>query len=317
VRLNNLMLANNSLGLDGANNSWFEDSSDKKANIIGGVVIGSTASDDLSHRHSWLTGISLYDGRVFVKDTTFINFASSRAPNAKALSLDQNDQLAMLDQPLVENVKFINAVRTLYDDPASEPHGSDYTQVHLDRDGSWTGQPNSTIVGEMYPYVITPNCTRRAEWRAYICPDQYAQIGISTNNQELDLGDMRLNGATYRVTRDDGVSYNTPDNNTALIPGRKYVYSNVPADRISARLGIEARLEANESVTITFPYPGGNFTGYTDSFTLLPVSSKAQVDAGNGTLYFYDAARKEIYLKLVGRPNPDYFNYTTYLLYPR
>jgi hypothetical protein len=317
VRLNNLMLANNSLGLDGANNSWFEDPSDKKANIIGGVIIGSTANDDLNHRHSWLTGISLYDGRVFVRDTTFINFASSRNPNAKALSLDQNDQLAILDQPLVENVKFINAVRTLYDDPATEPHGSDYTQVHLDRDGSWTGQANTTIVGEMYPYVLTPNCTRRAEWRAYICPDQYVQIGISTNNEEMDLGDVRLTGKTYRVTRDDGVSHDTPDNNTALIPGRKYVYSNVPAERVSARLRIEARLEPNETVTLTFPYPGGNFTGYTENFDLLPASSKAQVDAGNGTLYFYDAARKEIYLKLVGRPNPNYYNYTTYMLYPR
>jgi cell surface hyaluronidase len=303
IKLENLILGDNAAGLDGANNSWFTDTEDLKAGINGGLIVGSSQNDDLDVALPWFIGVGLYDGRVIVKNVTFANFLTSRHPRAGAISVGQDDQLAMLNRPQILGAKYLNTVAVRLEEPGSntEHVGEEFTQVHFDADGSWSGSaPGSFIVGK-YPYVLTPRCTNRlADLNGYICNEPYFQSSL--------FFDGRPNDFKYtpkqRITRDDGATFENTDDNTALISGRKYTWTwqNATPNDIRLEFG---EMKPGYWAGITIPWVGatlktkGNISGWGE---MTAVNSIAEVDAGTGDRFFWNKTAKTVYFKAAHNP---------------
>ncbi len=306
IKLENLTLGDNAAGLDGANDSWFTDPDERKAGILGGLVVGVSQNDEPDVKLPWFSGVGLYDGRVIVKDVTFANFQKSRHPKAMATSLEQDDQLSMLNRPQILGAKFINAVVTHIDDPdTNSAHpGVPFTQIHTDVDGSWTGSaPGSYIVGK-YPYVLTPNCINRlADLNGYVCREKYIQSSLFFDGQS---NDHSRNGP-QRFTRDDGVTYDTTDDNTTMISGRRYAWTWQNANPNKIRLEFY-EVKADEWSGVSIPWRATTLkaiSNVTNWGEMTAVPSRADVDANTtrGSLYFWDKAAQKIYFKIMHDPS--------------
>jgi G8 domain len=305
IKLENLTLGDNAAGLDGANNSWFTETEDRKAGILGGLVVGVSQNDELDIKLPWFVGVGLYDGRVIVKNVTFANFQKSRHPNASAIDVSQDDQLSILNRPQILGAKFINTVVTQINEPdTNDAHpGVPFTQIHTDVDGTWTGSaPGSYIVGK-YPYVLTPNCINRlADLNGYICKEKYIQSSLFFEGNQ---NDHSRNGP-QRITRDDGVTYDTTDDNTTLISGRRYTWTWQNANPTKIRLEF-AELKPGEWTGVSIPWKAATLKAYgniADWGEMTAAASRAAVDANTarGNLYFWDKAAQSIYFKVLHDP---------------
>jgi cell surface hyaluronidase len=313
IKLENLTLADNAAGLQGANDSWFTDPDERKAGINGGLVVGASENDEPEIKLPWFFGVSLYDGRVIVKNVSFANFLTARHPRAAAINVAEDDQLALLNRPQILAAKYVNTVGFRLEEPDTntEHIGEDFTQVHYDADGSWSGSaPGRFIVGK-YPYVLTPNCINRlADLNGYICNENYFQSSLFFGAQPLDF----KTNPKQRITRDDGAVFEHSDDNTALISGRKYTWTWQNANPSSIRLEF-GEMKPGYWAGITIPWAGatlktkGNISGWGE---MTASSSVAEVDAGTGDRFYWNQSAKTIYFKAaynatVGETHAYYF----------
>lgn len=279
--------------------------------IQDGLVVGETANK--GNAESWetrgldgrelpqpwaantsLRGLEFYDGPMFIRRTTFANFASNSQRKAGALTNLSPNPFWISSRNGASELKFVNANK-VWLDPLKFRNDGDAFGIFRDADGTVTGVKNRMVVPNN-PVLLTSSCTKMAAWNAYTCPHTYVGVQLKTAANE------DLTGAL--LVRDDGKQrkLGSPE----PYPGSLHV-NLLASRRHHLQLPITApkRMEfvryeqPGKAVLLSLDYPTANFTlKLWGSEPVLKASNLAALNSGD-TTYFYDASNKRLYLRLV------------------
>jgi hypothetical protein len=290
-RLSNAVLADNAIGATFAANETF---------LQDALFVGESANNA-----STLTsgaprrGYEFYDGRVGADRVTFVNYTAAGTIPSSALGFNRNNGFSVSTDNFAGALQFQNANPFYLETPHADKDG-DKAAVFLDRDGAVTGAAGAYVVANS-PILITPGCTLRAAWNAYVCPDRYVGLQIRTDAEPV---------APLTLTRDDAAAVTlvgVPDNAnnalTTVLPGRGYTVQFAGAAPLRPRIQLNRTLES-EWARVTLPYPQAALKvtrDYNGSHPLVAAASLAELDASTGDRYWYDAGTGLLHLKLVTR----------------
>ena len=290
-RLSNSVLADNAIGATFASSETFVEDAlfvGESGNTAGTLCCG------LPRR-----GYEFYDGRVGAERVTFVNFTGTAAIPWSAMGFLRSNGFSVSTGNFAGVVSFTNANRYYLETPHEDKDG-DKAAVFLDRDGNVTGTAGAYVVGN-HPFLVTPACTARPEWNAYVCNQRYIGFNLRSDDEVV---------APLTFTRDDAASLTlvgVPDNpNTAhgtMLPGRSYTVQYAGAVPLRPRISLSRTVEG-EWVRITLPYPQATFDvvrDFNSSSPLPAAASLPELDAGTGDRYWYDAGAGMLHLKLVTR----------------
>ena len=102
---------------------------------------------------------------------TFANFTGSGGIPWSALGFLRNNGFSVSTGNFAGDVEFVSANQYYLETPHADKDG-DKAAVFLDRDGDVTGAAGAYVVPN-HPFLVTPSCTLRAEWNAYVCTQRY------------------------------------------------------------------------------------------------------------------------------------------------
>jgi cell migration-inducing and hyaluronan-binding protein len=182
------------------------------------------------------------------------------------------------------DVAFTNANRYYLETPHDDKDG-DKAAVFLDREGDVTGTAGAFVVPN-HPFLVTPACTSRPEWNAYVCHQRY--VGLSRRSDAEVV-------APLTVTRDDaaaltlvGVPGNPNSAHASLLPGRSYAIQFAGAVPLRPRITLSRTVEG-EWARLTLPYPQAALRVIRDfnGSNPLPLAvDLAGLEAGTGDRYW-------------------------------
>ena len=290
-RLSSAVVADNGIGATFASSETF---------VEDALFVGESANDagdvfgDGSRR-----GYEFYDGRVGADRVTFANFLGSGAIPWSALGFLRNNGFSVSTGNFAGDVAFVSANRYYLETPHADKDG-DKAAVFLDRDGDVTGTAGAYVVPNQ-PFLVTPSCTLRAEWNAYICGQRYVGLSVRSDAETV---------APLTITRDDAAALTlvgVPDNpnsaHSSVLPGRAYMVQFAGTAPLRPRISLNRTLEG-EWLRLTLPYPQAALSvvrDYNSSNPLPAATDLAELEASPGDRYWYDAETGMLHLKLVTR----------------
>jgi hypothetical protein len=152
-----------------------------------------------------------------------------------------------------------------------------------------------------HPFLLTPACTSRPDWNAYVCPQRYVRLGLSGSGQVV---------APLTLARDDaaalslvGVPGDPSSAYASLLPGRGYTIQLAGSPPLRPRIVLFETVEG-EWARITLPYPQATLRVIRDfdaSNPLPAAADLAELEASPGDRYWYDAAAGMLHLRVVTR----------------
>lgn len=297
LRLTHALLADNDIGATFAASETF---------LQDAVIIGESANNATTLGAYPIRGYEFYDGRVGAERVQFVNYASSPARPASAYGYNRKNAFAINTQNFTDNATFVNANHVYLENPQADKDG-DKAAVFLDADGSVTGSVGAHVTANM-PILVDNTCTSRTDWNAFICHGTYGQFTMQSG---VSGGE---NIAPMMITRDDNVTASMSGSggsltsiNMTLLSGRKYSLqpSLVPSKpRLYWR-----NATAGDNARISFPWTNASvkvWRDYDSGHPISPAASLAELDASTGNVYFYDAARQTMYVKLVVQATRNY-----------
>ena len=291
LRLEGAMLSDNRIGATFASNETF---------LKDAVIVGTSANSATPFARGFpVRGYEFYDGRVGAERVTFFNFQPTADNYMSALGYLRQNGFPISTGNFVKGLTFVNTNSVFLEDPRADRDG-DKAAVILDDDGSLTGTAG-TFVAANHPLLVTPACTRRNEWNAYLCASRFVNLRVRTgNNQPI---------APLDLVRDDGVSGtfvgvpNVPWSVSAsVVPGRLYrvKFTGAPSEpQVFANM-----LAPTDWVRVELPYPTGLVKVYRDYNTATSIAaaaSLAELDASTGDKFFYDTTSGMLHLKAMAR----------------
>jgi cell migration-inducing and hyaluronan-binding protein len=292
-RLSDAVVADNAIGATFASSETF---------VEDALFVGESANDagtifgDAPRR-----GYEFYDGRVGADRVTFANFTAGGSIPASALGFLRNNGFSVSTANFAGEVTFLNANRYYLETPHDDRDG-DKAAVFLDRDGDVTGTAGSFVVPN-HPFLVTPACTLRPEWNAYVCAQRY--VGLSLRSEAEVVAPLTL-------TRDDaaaltlvGVPNNPNSAHASILPGRAYAVQFAGTVPLRPRFSLSRTLEG-EWARLTLPYPQAAvrvIRDFNGSSPLPPATDLAELEASPGDRYWYDADTGLLHLKLLTRPD--------------
>ncbi len=294
-RLVGAMLADNGIGATFAASETFLDDA---------VVVGESDNRSPLPSASFpIRGYEFYDGRVGARGSLFVNFTPSGQRPASALGFNRANGFPVSTGNFAEGIRLENA-NAVYLEPPRADRDGDRAAVILDTDGSVTGTAGAFVAVDN-PLLVTAACARRAEWNAHVCRGRFVEVRVQSTGTE--------SAAPLEVRRDDGaaaamvgVSGNPRTVALSLVPGRAYALrpgGALPRPRVSV-----SRMAEGEWVRFALPYPSARFAVIRDSDTARPLAaaaSLAELDAGPGDRFFFDAATGTLHLKAMPRAGRD------------
>lgn len=174
----------------------------------------------------------------------------------------------------------------------------------LDVDGSLTGTAGHYVAAD-YPLLVTPQCSRRGDWNAWICPHRFGSLRIEGQNGEAV--------APMDVRRDDGASGTLagppgrPQSaSLSAIPGRGYALAFRGAVPARPRLHLRD-VRAGDVVIVSLPYAGSSFRitrDYDSKNPLTAAASRAAFEASAGDVFLHEGGM--LHVKLLVRAGKDY-----------
>jgi cell migration-inducing and hyaluronan-binding protein len=244
-------------------------------------------------------GYEFYDGRVGADRVTFANFTAAGSIPSSALGFLRDNGFSVSTGNFAGDVAFINANQYYLETPHEDKDG-DKAAVFLDRDGDVTGTAGVFVVPN-HPFLVTPACSARPAWNAYICPQRYVGLNVRSDAEVV---------APLTITRDDGAALalvGVPGNpnsaHLSMLPGRGYTIQFAGPVPLRPRISLNRTVEG-EWARVTLPYPQATFRVIRDfngSNPLPPAADLAELEASTGDRYWYDAGTGMLHLKLVTR----------------
>jgi hypothetical protein len=246
--------------------------------------------------HFWapndsIRGIEFYDGPMSVRSSVFANFLSNTQRKSAGMSSLAPNPFWVSSRNTSEANAFVKTNRVYLHNLTSKNNGDAFS-TFLDKDGSVSGVVGAMIVPKN-PVLVTPQCSFKLPWNAYICPHSYVNFRIFLKSAGS------LSGTVIR--RDDGASLKlfTPDQypnelNTNLIVARAYSLQ-FPTGTPSY-LSFVVSEKALKPVRISMSYSNPNFTVTLWGSPVQKALNLADLNAG-GHKYFYDGSR--LHLRLV------------------
>jgi cell migration-inducing and hyaluronan-binding protein len=290
-RLSGAVLADNGIGATFASSESFAEDA---------LFVGESANDagevfgDGTRR-----GFEFYDGRVGVDRATFAHYLGAGAIPWSALGFLRNNGFPVSTANFAGEVSFIEANRYYLENPNPDRDG-DKAAVFLDRDGAVTGSTGAFVVPNL-PFLLTPACTSRPEWNAYVCPERYVTLSVRSDAETV---------APLTLTRDDAAGLTlvgVPDSPTSayasILPGRAYTIQFAGASPPRFRLSLSRTLEG-EWLRVTLPYPPAGLRvirDFDEASPLPATTDLAELEASPGDRYWYDPGTGLLHLKLVTR----------------
>jgi hypothetical protein len=290
-RLGNSVLADNAIGATFASSETFVEDAlfvGESANNAGTVFNGAPRR-----------GYEFYDGRVGADRVTFANYTAAGSIPSSALGFLRNNGFSVSTGNFAGNVAFINANRYYLETPHDDRDG-DKAAVFYDRDGDVTGAAGVFVVPNQ-PFLVTPGCTSRPEWNAYVCPQRYVGLSVRSDAEVV---------APLTVTRDDaaaltlvGVPNNPNSAHASLLPGRSYTVQFAGAAPLRPRISLSRTIEGEWArLTLAYPQAALRVVRDFDSSSPLPAAvDLAELDASTGDRYWFDTVTGMLHLKLVTR----------------
>lgn len=296
LKLTGAVLADNAIGATFAS---------YETSVQDALFVGETANNSSTlSAGTPRRGYEFYDGTVGADRVTFVNYTASGSIPSSALGFHRNNGFSVSTANFAGTLHFTNANPYYLETPHADKDG-DKAAVFLDRDGTVTGTAGSYVVPNS-PFLVTPSCTLRPEWNAYVCPNRY--VGFSVRS---DAGDV----APLTLARDDSASLalvGVPGNPDAafasVLPDREYTVQFGGAAPASPKLYLD-NVAAGEWVRITLAYAQAPVTMVRDYWAGNPmgaVGSLGALDASTGDKYFYDAAAGQLHIKLMPMPDRDW-----------
>jgi hypothetical protein len=289
LRLIGAMLADNMIGATFASNETF---------VMDAVFVGASANSGGTPFQTGfpVRGYEFYDGRVGAERVTFVDYVSGPSRTMSALGFNRTNGFPVDPANYAKQLTFVNSNNVYLDNPGANYDG-DRAAVILDTDGSLTGTAGAYVAANN-PLMITPACTNRAAWNAWICQQPFVQFQVRGASAQAV--------APLSIIRDDAAQatyVGVPDQpetvSSSVVTSRTYrvQYAGATPDRpqISMR-----RTVGGDWIRVILPYPQVPFDVIRDSNNNAPLSaaaSIAEVDASTGNRFFYDAATGLLHLK--------------------
>jgi cell migration-inducing and hyaluronan-binding protein len=241
-----------------------------------------------------IVGFEFYDGRVGVRNTTFVGFNTNPVRPSGALGYLAPDAFSIHPKNFAEGIQFVDSNR-VYLAPVEPGMDGDASKVFVDKDGSVTGTAGSTVVVDN-PFLLQPGCEFRPEWTAHVCTSDYVTllIGASDANAIKPVTLERGDGSTQTLM---GCCDDSTDAQTTAMPNRAYDISfngGTPAESSFVLWRGKGRW-----VELDLPAPSGSIVTRW-GHSLASVSNQSALDAKQDSAYFYDSATSTLHLKIVG-----------------
>ena len=297
LRLANPTLADNHIGATFASNETF---------IQDAVIIGQSANVVAPFSRGFpVRGYEFYDGRVGAERVTFVNFQPTATNYMSALGYNRTNGFPISTGNYAKQLTFVNANQVFLENPMADKDG-DKAAVMYDVDGTLTGTAGAFVAANN-PLLVTPTCTLRQPWNAYVCLNRFVNVQVRTADQQTI--------APLDVVRDDGATgtfVGVPGNDwmvsASVVPTRTYSVN------FKAGVPTKPQLFANgliqgEWVRVAVPYPTGQVNVYRDyntSTAIAAAASLAELDTSTGNKYYYDPASATLYFKLMAQTGRDW-----------
>lgn len=159
-----------------------------------------------------IRGYEYYDYLHEVVNTTFVNYQPNVLRDAGALSYLLFTSFGMSTENSVEGLTFVDAQPVSFP-PITRRWASDFggraayrSAAFLDRDGSVSGIPGSTIVIDNGIASHEDACEMRSSWNAAICTGDMGRLHISGDFP--DFGDRPISDPIILVRNDRRFEYN-------------------------------------------------------------------------------------------------------------
>ena len=297
LRLENPTLADNHIGATFASSETF---------LQDAVMVGLTANSATAFTRGFpVRGYEFYDGRVGAERATFVNYQPTANNYFSALGYNRQNGFPISTGNFARQLSFVNANQVFLENPMVDKDG-DKASVILDADGSLTGTAGQFVAANN-PLLVTGACQLRSTWNAYVCAHRFVNLQVR--------GAQSQTVAPLDLTRDDaavgsfvGVPGNLHVVSASVVPNRTYTVTfkaGVPTmPQVYAN-----QLAAGEWVRVTLPYPSATFKVYRDynTSTAIPAAATlADLEAGTGDKYFYDAAAGRLHLKAQAKTGRDW-----------
>jgi len=250
-------------------------------------------------------GYEFYDGTVGADRVKFVNYNGSASIPWSALGFLRNNGFSVSTANYAGALEFTNANRYYLETPHADKDG-DKAAVFYDRDGMVSGINGGYVVPDL-PFLITPSCTLRPEWNAYVCPNRY--VGLSIRSDAENVAPLMLVRDGDAASLDlVGVPGNPDAAFASVIPGRRYTVQYAGAVPQAPKLYLD-NVGPGEWVRVTLPYPQAPSRIVRDYWAGNPVvaaADLASLDASAGDRYYYDAGAGLLHLKLMPMEDRDW-----------
>ena len=289
LRLNGAMLADNAIGATFASNETL---------VTDAVFVGQSANNAGTQVSAGfpIRGYEYYDGRVGAERVSFVNYVSGGGRTMSALGFNRSNGFPVNTGNYDSQLAFVNSNAVFLENPSPTKDG-DKAAIILDTDGTVTGSAGAYVAANN-PLMITPACSFRSAWNAWVCTQPFVQLQVRGGNAQTV--------APLNLVRDDAVQTNyvgVPQQpqtvSASLVPGRRYAvqYGVAVPDRPQFFMN---RSNPGDWMRLTLPYPNPNFNVIRDSNNGAPLTaaaSLAELDASTGNKYWYDVATGTLHLK--------------------
>lgn len=241
-------------------------------------------------------GFEFYDGKVGVRDTTFVSFRDNAARRAGALTYLAPNAFSLDPHNFAERVRFVDATPVYLTDPEPGMDG-DASKVFYDRDGTVTGRPGSAVVVDN-PFLLDDSCEYEGAWNAHVCSSDYVSLVAGSEGGGRDRIDpLKIRRADGVVQTLAGCCDYADEAYTTIVPGRSYEVEfngGVPRDvKLVLYNGrarwIELALRVPGPVRVTRWGRG-----------LQQAAGLSALGARSDSGWYYDAATSTVHLKLYG-----------------
>ncbi len=261
-----------------------------------------------------IRGFELYDGKVWVQNSTFANFENNSLRRASAFS--QLDYSSFEVNPLnyIENVTFGEGTNPVYfetrtiEDLLGEPGEDGYrSTVFQDVDGS-LGIEAGSFVTVNNSFLTHDDCYFQTAWNAFVCSPDSRYVSLRFDAQNAGHLVLKRNDGENHFMTGVPERKNWYKGNVLLGYDYQLDYANSAVSLDDFRIGIGDGLQVGDSLVINLPYENDLAFVYLEGWNetlseIMPVYESDRLHQSEMTRYYIDNNR--LYIKIVVVPNQD------------